>query len=67
MDENMEDNPKPTDASLRVSVRHWQDQGIEVDERLKENEQGPITESRFGKRGVWLGFFTQAPEVDPDA
>lgn len=65
--ENMEDNPKPTDASLRVSDRHWQDQGIEVDERLKENEQGPITESRFGKRGVWLRFFTQAPEVDPDA
>lgn len=65
--ENLEDNPKPVEASLRVSSRHWEEQGLEVDEILKENEQGPLTESRFGKRGVWLRFFTQAPEVDPDA
>ena len=65
--ENLEDNPKPVGFSLRVSLRHWEEQGLEVDEILKENEQGRLTESRFGKRGVWLRFFTQAPEVDPDA
>ena len=65
--ENLEENPKPVGASLRVSSDHWEAQGLEVDEIIKENEQGPLTESRFGKRGVWLRFFTQSPEVDPDA
>ena len=61
----MEDNPKPTDASFafpigigRIKVSRWT--------RLKENEQGPITESRFGKRGVWLSSYP-SPRVDPDA
>ena len=65
--ENLEVNSKPVETSLRVSTTHWEQQGIGVSDVDKENEQGPLTESRFGKRGVWLRFFTQAPEVDPDA
>jgi hypothetical protein len=64
---NLEENPKPTGASLRITNHHLEHQGLAIGKIVEENKQGTLTESRFGKRGVWLRFFTQAPEVDPDA
>ena len=64
---NLEENPKPTGASLRITDHHLEHQGLAIEKIVEENKQGTLTESRFGKRGVWLRFFTQAPEVDPDA
>ena len=64
---NLEENPKPTGASLRITDHHLEHQGLSIEKIVEENKQGTLTESRFGKRGVWLRFFTQAPEVDPDA
>lgn len=50
-------------SSLRISVRDWQDQALEVDDFMKANAQGKLEDCRFGQRGVWLRFFTQAPEI----
>ena len=40
---------------------------LEVPNAPALNNQLNIEECRFGVRGVWLRFFTQAPELDPEA
>lgn len=52
--------PKPAQGSTRVLPSHWPSD-------LEDGNEGSLVESRFGSAGVWLRFFTTAPEVDPDA
>ena len=63
---------KPEDESKRLFFDDWpdgawpdDDKGKEDKELAEANQQGPLTESRFGVGGTWLRFFTQAPELDP--
>jgi type II secretory pathway pseudopilin PulG len=52
--------------SLRIIESDWPSdalQDIEVDSL----GQGPFAKSRFGLAGTWLRFFTQSPELDPQA
>ena len=54
-------NTKPQELSLRINVHD-----LEVPNAPALNNQLNIEENRFGVRGVWLRFFTQAPELDPE-
>jgi prepilin-type N-terminal cleavage/methylation domain-containing protein len=58
---------KPNEASLRVTADDWEGPDGEVDEIVVANNQWPLIDSRFGVGGTWLRFFSQAPELDPDA
>ena len=57
--------PKPTEKSLRVLHTHWPSDLVTPN--MEANMQGLLRESRFGLAGVWLRFFSGAPEVDPNA
>ena len=61
------EKPKPEELSLRINQTHFQSQNVPMTPNAQANKQGKIEESRFGVRGVWLRFFTQAPELDPEA
>ena len=61
------EKPKPEELSLRINQSHFQSQNVPMTPNAQANKQGKIEESRFGVRGVWLRFFTQAPELDPEA
>lgn len=61
-----EQNGKPQALSIRLTDEDWQNQGLQTDEISKANNQGPLSESRFGLGGVWLRFFTQSRELDPE-
>ena len=59
-------NGKSPIDSLRIVDSDW------PSEELKDSEidalgQGPFLESRFGVAGCWLRFFSQSPELDPNA
>jgi len=56
---------KPENVSLRIKIEDWEEN--EINPTFEANQQGPLSESRFGVGGVWLRFFTEAPELDPDA
>ena len=57
--------PKPSTQSLRVTIDHWPQDNITPTEQA--NKQGLLTESRFGMGGTWFRFFSQCPELDPQA
>ena len=58
------DVPKPeSNYSLRLLSEHWSKSSPEIE----ANGQGLLDESRFGVAGTWLRFFTESPEVDPEA
>ena len=57
--------PKPITQSLIVSLDHLSQENI--DATTEANKQGLLTESRFGIAGTWLRFFSQSPELDPQA
>ena len=57
--------PKPSSISIRVTTDDWADG--EDDPIAQANNQWPLIDSRFGVGGTWLRFFSQAPELDPDA
>ena len=57
--------PKPSIESLRVSIEHWPQENLTPTDQA--NKQGQLTESRFGTAGTWLRFFSQSPELDPQA
>ena len=59
-------NGKSPNDSLRIVNSDW------TGEELKDSEidalgQGPFFKSRFGVAGCWLRFFSQSPELDPNA
>ena len=56
---------KPTDESVRILAENWPQDELSPVEIA--NNQGPIQDSRFGMGGVWLRFFTESPELDPEA
>jgi prepilin-type N-terminal cleavage/methylation domain-containing protein len=56
---------KPSSISIRVTTDDWAD-GPD-DPIAQANNQWPLTDSRFGVGGIWLRFFSQAPELDPEA
>ena len=60
------DSSKPPQDSLLIVESDW------PSEFLSESEidvlgQGPFEKSRFGVAGSWLRFFSQSPEVEPNA
>lgn len=59
-------NGKSPNDSLRIVNSDW------TGEEMKDSEidalgQGPFFKSRFGVAGCWLRFFSQSPELDPNA
>ena len=56
---------KPEIESIRIHFEDWSEEEISAVEEA--NLQGPFNESRFGVGGTWLRFFSNAPELDPDA
>jgi prepilin-type N-terminal cleavage/methylation domain-containing protein len=57
--------PKPVKQSLRILPEHWPENALDL--QAIANKQGKLTDSRFGIAGTWFRFFTEAPELDPDA
>ena len=57
--------PKPEKESLRIKLDHWPSEALNAQQIA--NKQGQLTDTRFGIAGTWLRFFTEAPELDPDA
>ena len=43
---------KPENISLRIKIEDWEEN--EINPTFKANQQGPLSESRFGVGGVWL-------------
>ncbi|MBT3635939.1 MAG: type II secretion system protein [Opitutae bacterium] len=62
-----DERSKPDTVSLRVTADDWKGPDGEVDEIVVANNQWPLIDSRFGVGGTWLRFFSQAPELDPNA
>ncbi len=58
---------KPTASSLRVTADDWEGPDGEADDIVSANNQWSLVDSRFGVGGTWLRFFSQAPELDPEA
>jgi len=56
---------KPSGQSSRFFEEDWT--GQLSSELTKANRQGPLMEARYVAGGTWLRFFTQAPELDPQA
>jgi type II secretory pathway pseudopilin PulG len=56
---------KPVEQSLRILIDDWPEDL--VNPSYDANLQGPISETRNGISGTWLRFFTEAPELDPNA
>lgn len=56
---------KPTTTSLRITPNDWTDGPDDL--FAKSNNQIPLHDSRFGVAGTFFRFFTQAPELDPEA
>ena len=52
--------------SLRIIDSDWPTEALQ-DLEIDSLEQGPFHKSRFGVAGTWLRFFTQSPELDPQA
>jgi prepilin-type N-terminal cleavage/methylation domain-containing protein len=63
----IDERGKPDTASLRVTAEDWEGPDGEIDDIVVANNQWPLIDSRFGVGGIWLRFFSQAPELDPDA
>ena len=57
--------PKPEKESLRIKLDHWPSEALNAQQIA--NKQGQLTDTRFGIAGTWLRFFTEAPELDPNA
>lgn len=56
---------KPNSLSIRLTTEDWED--ATEDPIAQANKQWSLIDSRFGVGGTWLRFFSQAPEMDPDA
>ena len=56
---------KPVEESIRILSDDWPEE--DLNPTIVANKQGPLKESRFGVASVWFRFFTEAPEVDPEA
>jgi type II secretory pathway pseudopilin PulG len=52
--------------SLRIKDSDWPTGALQ-DSEIDSLGQGPFHKSRFGVAGTWLRFFTQSPELDPQA
>ena len=52
--------------SLRVIESDWPTDSLE-DSEIDALGQGLFEKSRFGVAGAWLRFFTQSPQLDPNA
>lgn len=59
-------NGKSQIDSLRVVGSDWPSEEL-TDSEIDALGQGPFLESRFGVAGCWLRFFSQSPELDPNA
>jgi type II secretory pathway pseudopilin PulG len=57
---------KPPLNSLRIIESDWPSDALQ-DAEVDSLGQGPFAKSRFGLAGTWLRFFTQSPELDPQA
>ena len=57
---------KPPLNSLRIIESDWPSDALQ-DAEIDSLGQGPFAKSRFGLAGTWLRFFTQSPELDPQA
>lgn len=60
------DFSKPPQDSLRIVESDWPSEFLSESE-IDALGQGPFEKSRFGVAGSWLRFFSQSPEVDPNA
>ena len=56
---------KPTDKSIRLTPDDWPDGP--TDAYTDAKKQLHLQDCRFGVAGTWFRFFTQSPELDPDA
>lgn len=56
---------KPKDESFRIKINDWPENLTTATDEV--NQQGLLTDSRYGIGGTWLRFFTNAPELDPQA
>ncbi|MBT4667202.1 MAG: prepilin-type N-terminal cleavage/methylation domain-containing protein [Opitutae bacterium] len=56
---------KPTDESIRLTPDDWAD--CPTDAYTEAKNQLHLQDCRFGVAGTWFRFFTQSPELDPDA
>ena len=56
---------KPESESLRIKIEDWKED--EINPYFRSKPARSFSESRFGIGGMWLRFFTEAPELDPDA
>ena len=52
--------------SFRIIDSDWPTGAVQ-DSEIDSLGQGPFHKSRFGVAGTWLRFFTQSPELDPQA
>ena len=59
-------NSKSQIDSLRIVGLDWPSEEL-TDSEIDALGQGPFLESRFGVAGCWLRFFSQSPELDPNA
>ena len=59
-------NGKSQIDSLRIVGSDWPSEEL-TDSEIDALGQGPFLESRFGVAGCWLRFFSQSPELDPNA
>jgi type II secretory pathway pseudopilin PulG len=59
-------NGKSQIDSLRIVGLDWPSEEL-TDSEIDALGQGPFLESRFGVAGCWLRFFSQSPELDPNA
>jgi len=58
-------NAKPTGESIRLTPEDWEDGP--TDSYTDKHNQLHLQDCRFGAAGTWFRFFTQSPELDPDA
>jgi type II secretory pathway pseudopilin PulG len=56
---------KPSTTSLRITPNDWSDGPDDL--FANANNQISLLDSRFGVAGTFFRFFTQAPELDPEA
>ena len=56
---------KPTTESIRLIPDDWPD--CPTDAYTEAKNQLHLQDCRFGVAGTWFRFFTQSPELDPDA
>ena len=50
-----------------MTANDWEGPDGEADDIVLANNQWSLVDSRFGVGGTWLRFFSQAPELDPEA